>query len=549
MAGSFGVGMGVTPLKVAAETRSVSTFLHVYDLVRNEFIDRAVNDSKLEYGAIRGMLDTLEDPYTRFMEPKVFRSMQEERHGSFSGIGIQIGIRDKKLTVISPIEDTPAWRAGLKSGDHILEVDGKPTKDMAIEEAVSMIRGQRGTKVKLSIERAGTPKAFPVSIVRDNIVTRAVKTKELDANIGYVKLTSFMSETADAEMREALEKFKDKKALVLDLRGNPGGLLPNAVSIGLMFVEKGPIVQIVDREGNKEKLPGEEQTTGNKPVWPANKPVVVLVDGGSASASEILSGALQDTHSAILIGTKTFGKGLVQTVHALEGGAGLAITTNKYLTAGGNDINKRGIIPDIIQEPMKVTQLPKEPDDIPLEERKGWKDLQLEKGTSYLKGKLGLGPAVPIPPKGPAAAANEKANGNQQAAMPDVPKVLEFSTSVPFKSGATSLGGAKDDSQLVETLGNVSSRLHGLTADQLSAIAKHKEFKVVVVGQASAAEGDTIATDRAEHVADFVRGFFLNAGIPIKAQELKVEKRVQAQGDGAVELKITLPYGEVLTGH
>ncbi len=550
MAGSFGVGMGVTPLKVAAETRSVSTFLHVYDLVRNEFIDRGVNDSKLEYGAIRGMLDTLDDPYTRFMEPKVFRSMQEERHGSFSGIGIQIGIRDKKLTVIAPIEDTPAWRAGLKSGDHILEVDGKPTKEMAIEEAVSLIRGQRGSKVKLQIERPGNPKTFPLAITRDNIVTKAVKTKELDSGLGYIRLSSFMSETADQEMREALEKLKDKKGLVLDLRGNPGGLLPNAVTIGLMFIDKGPIVQIVDREGNKEKLPGEDQTSGNKPVWPRNKPVVVLVDGGSASASEILSGAMQDTHSAVLIGTKTFGKGLVQTVHALEGGAGLAITTNKYLTAGGNDIHKKGIVPDILQEPMKVAQLPKaDAEDVPLEERKGWKDLQLDKGVAYLKGKLGLGPVVPIPTKNPALAKAASTDAQQQAAMPEIPKVLAFTTNIGFKPKATALAGAKNEGALVDMLSDVSTKLHGLTADQLSAIAKHKEFRIEVTGEASKDEGDEVAGNRAEHVADFVRGFFLNLGIPIKAQDLKVNARLKDQADGNVELRINLPYGEVLTGH
>ncbi|MBM3270156.1 MAG: PDZ domain-containing protein [Candidatus Sericytochromatia bacterium] len=550
MAGSFGVGMGVTPLKVAAETRSVSTFLHVYDLVRNEFIDRSIKDSKLEYGAIRGMLDTLDDPYTRFMEPKVFRSMQEERHGSFSGIGIQIGIRDKKLTVIAPIEDTPAWKAGLKSGDHILEVDGKPTKDMAIEEAVSLIRGQRGTKVKLQIERPGNPKPFPLAITRDNIVTKAVKSRELDGGIAYIKLSSFMSETADQEMRDALEKFKDKKALVLDLRGNPGGLLPNAVTIGLMFIEKGPIAQIVDREGNKERLPADDQPSSNKPVWPKSKPVVVLVDNGSASASEILGGALQDSHSAVLIGTKTFGKGLVQTVHALEGGAGLAITTNKYLTAGGNDIHKRGIIPDIVQEPMKVAQLPKgEAEDIPLEERKGWKDLQLDKGVAYLKGKLGMGPVVPIPAKNPALAEAGAPAGNQQAALPEIPKVLELSANVAFKPKATSLGGARDEAALINVLTDISAKLHGLTADQLSAIAKHKEFRIEVVGEASAEEGDGVAGERAEHVAAFVRGFFLNLGIPVKAQDLKVQARRKAEAEGTVEVRINLPYGEVLTGH
>ncbi len=380
MAGSFGVGMGVQPLQVAAQTRSFSTFLQVYDLVKSEYLDAKVEESKLEYGAIRGMLDSLEDPYTRFMEPKSFKSMQEERHGAFGGIGIQIGMREKHLAVISPMEDTPAYKAGLRAGDHIMEVDGKSTKDMAIEEAVTLIRGPKGSKVTLTIGREGVKEPLKISIVRDNIVTKAVKTKDLQGNIGYIRLTSFMSESADTEMRKALEKYKNAKGIILDLRSNPGGLLPNAVNIGSMFIKSGPIVQIVDREGNREKLNATGRT-----VVPANKPMVVLVDGGSASASEILAGALQDTKRAKLVGTKTFGKGLVQTVHALEGGAGVAITTNKYLTSGGNDINKKGIVPDVVIEFPQPAKTDK-PEDLPtLDEMiDQGKDVQLEKAKEVL---------------------------------------------------------------------------------------------------------------------------------------------------------------------
>lgn len=380
MAGSFGVGMGVQPLQVAAQTRSFSTFLQVYDLVKSEYLDAKVEESKLEYGAIRGMLDSLEDPYTRFMEPKSFKSMQEERHGAFGGIGIQIGMRDKHLAVISPMEDTPAYKAGLRAGDHILEVDGKSTKDMAIEEAVTLIRGPKGSKVTLTIGRDGVKEALKIGIVRDNIITKAVKTKDLQGNIGYIRLTSFMSETADSEMRKALEKYKTSKGLILDLRSNPGGLLPNAVNIGSMFIKTGPIVQIVDREGNREKL-----NASGRPIFAANKPMVVLVDGGSASASEILAGALQDTKRAKLVGTKTFGKGLVQTVHALEGGAGVAITTNKYLTSAGHDINKKGIVPDVIVEFPQPAKTDK-PEDLPtLDEMiDQGKDVQLEKAKEIL---------------------------------------------------------------------------------------------------------------------------------------------------------------------
>lgn len=381
MAASFGVGMGVHPLKVAAETRSFSTFMQVYDLLHNEFIDSKLDESKLEYGAVRGMLESLDDPYTRFMEPKMFRSMQDERHGSFFGIGIQIGPnKEKLLSVIAPLEDTPAWRAGLKSGDIILEIDGKPTRTMAVEEAVSHIRGAKGTKVVLKMARVGK-KPFDVAIMRDSIATKAVRTMELANNIGYIRLSTFMNENADQDMRAALEKFHAKKGLVLDLRGNPGGLLPNAVNIGSLFIDKGPIVQIVDRDGTSEKL-----TASGRLAIGKNVPVVVLVDGGSASAAEILSGALQDTHRATLVGTKTFGKGLVQTVHALDGGAGVAITTNKYLTAGGRDINKKGIEPDVTVEFPK----PASADAIPtLDELiRGGKDVQLNKALDILKVKM-----------------------------------------------------------------------------------------------------------------------------------------------------------------
>ncbi|HEY9765452.1 MAG TPA: S41 family peptidase [Chroococcales cyanobacterium] len=377
MVASFGVGMGVGPLKVAAETRNFTTFLQVFNLIKSEFINpnhAKTDDSNLEYGAIRGMLESLNDPYTRFMDPKAFKGMQEERQGSFSGIGIQIGMKDKHLTVVTPIEDTPAAKAGLHSGDRIDEIDGKPTKDMAIEEAVTYIRGPEGTFVTLLIQRKGTEKPFPVKIVRAAISNKAVKTRELDGNLGYIRLSTFMNENADQEIREALLKFSNKKGIVLDLRGNPGGLLPSAVTIGSMFIKSGPIVQIVDRDGEKEML----EATG-RTVMASNQPLVVLVDGGSASASEILAGALLDTKRGVLIGTKTFGKGLVQTVHALEGGSGIAITTNKYLTAGGTDINKKGIVPNI------VIELPKNPKgEVIMPDEKGFKDTQLDRAIQYI---------------------------------------------------------------------------------------------------------------------------------------------------------------------
>lgn len=384
MAGSFGLGVGVSPLKVKAETTSFATFLNVYDLLKSEYVESNLNDTTLIYGAIRGMLGSLEDPYTRFMDPKAYSGMQEERAGAFSGIGIQIGMKGKQLSVIAPMEGTPAARAGLKAGEAILEIDGKATKDMAIEEAVTHIRGPRGTTVKLKVQAEGAKAARVVPIVRDNIVTKAVKIEEMDGNIGYIRLNTFMANDASDEIKQALIKFKNKDGLILDLRGNPGGLLPNAIDIGSMFIKEGPIVHVVNREGKKDSY-----KASGKVVVDAKIPVAVLVDGGSASASEILGGALQDTHRAVLIGTKTFGKGLVQTVHPLSDGSGVAITTNKYLTPKGHDIHKKGIEPDIKVEIPKI-DVDKEGNPV----RNGKKlspedlkklDTQLDRAKAYIK--------------------------------------------------------------------------------------------------------------------------------------------------------------------
>ncbi len=381
MLGSYGLGVCTTPLKVKAESTSFATFLQVYDLLKNEYVERDLKDNSLVYGAIRGMLGSLDDPYTRFMDPKAFQSMQDERQGSFGGIGIQIGIKDGRLSVIAPMEGTPAFKAGLKAGDHIMEIDGKPTKDMAEAEAVSLIRGARGTKVMLTIKHAGATDSRKVAIVRDNIVTKAVKIEEMDGNLGYVRLSTFMSNEAGQEVKTALQKFNAKDGIIVDLRGNPGGLLPNAVDIGSMFIKDGPIVQLVNREGEKQFLKASGRVIVDTKI-----PVVVLIDGGSASASEILAGALQDTKRATLIGTKSFGKGLVQTVHSLSDGSGVAITTQKYLTAGGHDIHKKGVVPDIKIELPKV-KVDKNGVPDPAEVKK-FKDTQMEKAKAFLKGEI-----------------------------------------------------------------------------------------------------------------------------------------------------------------
>ncbi|MFN4152669.1 MAG: S41 family peptidase, partial [Candidatus Sericytochromatia bacterium] len=262
------------------------------------------------------------------------------------------------------------------TGDIIVEIDTKSTKDMAVEQAVNLIKGLKGTSVKLKIYRESTKKIFEVSIIRDSIIQKIVKSKMLDNSIGFVRLSTFMSNEVPKELKEAIIKLKSKgmKALVFDLRNNPGGLLPNAVTVGSMFVPKGPIVQIVDKDGEKEYL----NATGDLLI-PTDMPMVLLVDEGSASASEIVAGALKDNDRAILVGHKTFGKGLVQTVHELEDGSGMAITTNKYLTTKGTDINKKGIEPNI------QVDIPKEAEDIIAGEKS---DIQLNKAVEILKDKM-----------------------------------------------------------------------------------------------------------------------------------------------------------------
>lgn len=354
MAVSFTAGVTLQP--VLAESGGFRLFLEVYDLIKMEYVDKNLDDQKLVRGAIDGMLGTLNDPYTRYIPPEEFKQMNEEREGSFYGIGIQIGERDNKLTVIAPIEDTPAWQVGLKAGDWIKAIDGKSTENMSLDDAVKMIRGKEGTFVKLLIYREEIKKTMEINVKRGKIEQKVVKFKLMKNNIGYLRLTSFMQNNATAEVRHAITELKKQgmRALVMDLRSNPGGLLPNAVDIGSLFISEGPIVRIVDRNGKEEQLNAHGPLALEKDV-----PMAVLIDGGSASASEILAGTLKDNQRAILIGTRTFGKGLVQTVHNLSDGSGVAITTNKYLTSKGTDINKKGIEPDIqVSIPKDILEKP-----------------------------------------------------------------------------------------------------------------------------------------------------------------------------------------------
>ncbi|MEA5570639.1 carboxyl-terminal processing protease CtpC [Calothrix sp. UHCC 0171] len=347
--------------------------------VRKKYLNKSYSNRQEAYKSIREMLKLLDDPYTRFMDPEEFKNMQVDTSGELTGIGIQIGLdeKTKKLTVISPIEDTPAFKAGVLAKDIITKINGKSTEGMDTNQAVSLIRGEAGTKVKLTILRSGQPKEF--EITRAKIEIHPVKFSQQNTpigNIGYIRLNQF-SANAGKEMQAAIKDLEKKQVsgYILDLRGNPGGLLFSSVEIARMWMNKGTIVSTKDRKGEPER-----EIANGKAL--TDKPLVVIVDKGSASASEILSGAFQDNKRAVIVGSQTFGKGLVQSVRPLDDGSGLAVTIAKYFTPNGRDINKHGIDPDV-----KVDLTDQQRQDLWLRERDKlgtMKDLQFAKAVEVL---------------------------------------------------------------------------------------------------------------------------------------------------------------------
>ncbi|BAT52213.1 hypothetical protein NOS3756_11460 [Nostoc sp. NIES-3756] len=315
-----------------------------WQAVRKEYLNKSYSNQQEAYKSIREMLKRLNDPYTRFMDPEEFKNMQVDTSGELTGIGITISQdeKTKQLVVIAPIEDTPAFKAGILAKDVILKIDGKSTKGMDTNQAVSLIRGAAGSQVTLTIQRSNQEKQFKITRARIEIHPVRYSEKQTPVGkLGYIRLNQF-SANASKEMQEAISNLEKKQVTgyILDLRGNPGGLLFSSVEIARMWMDKGTIVSTVDRQGVRER----EVANGRALT---NKPLVILVDKGSASASEILSGALQDNKRAVLVGTQTFGKGLVQSVRPLDDGSGLAVTIAKYLTPNDRDINKHGIDPDV----------------------------------------------------------------------------------------------------------------------------------------------------------------------------------------------------------
>ena len=312
--------------------------------VRQEYLSRTYTSDEEAYDAIREMLKKLDDPYTRFMDPEEYKDLQIDTSGELTGVGIQLtqDRESNKLIVISPIEDTPAFSAGILAQDIIIEIDGQSTEGMDINDAVQLIRGPVGSQVNLTIQRGSRTMNFPITRAKIEIhpVKASLQESQL-GNIGYIRLNQF-SANAAGEMREAIEDFERKNVsgYILDLRSNPGGLLYASIEIARMWLDEGDIVSTVNRMGVTDR-----QKANRKAL--TDKALVVLVNEGSASASEILSGALQDNNRAKLVGTKTFGKGLVQSVRSVGNGAGLAVTIAKYFTPSGRDINHEGIVPDV----------------------------------------------------------------------------------------------------------------------------------------------------------------------------------------------------------
>ncbi len=332
--------------------KDIKTFSEVLDMVRKNYVDE-VDTNQLMQGAINGMIRSL-DPHSSFMTPDLYKELEVETQGQFGGVGIEIMIIKDVLTIVSPIEDTPAFQAGLKPGDQILKIDGKPTKDITIMEAVKQLRGPKDTKVTITILRENMNKPKDVTLTRAIIQVKSVKYKKMEDNIGYIRVAAFQERTA-YEIRKALKEIGDKnnpiKGLVLDLRNDPGGLLTQAIEVSDIFLKSGIIVSTRGRVKSADTV--STAVNDNNEI---TCPIVVLVNEGTASASEIVAGALQDNGRALVVGTQTFGKASVQTVIPLEEGSALKITTARYYTPNGRSIQAEGITPDIIVPFVKPSE-------------------------------------------------------------------------------------------------------------------------------------------------------------------------------------------------
>lgn len=324
--------------------KGLKTFSEVLDMVDKNYVEPVETD-KLLQGAINGMIKSL-DPHSSFMTAEMYKELEVETRGSFGGIGIEITLLKDVLTVVSPIEDTPAYNAGVKAGDQIIRINGKSTKDITVLDAVKQLRGPKDTKVTITILREGMAKPKDIELIRSIISIKSVKSKVFDDHIGYIRISAFQERTGD-DLKKILREIESKthplKGIVLDMRNNPGGLLHQSVEVSDAFLKSGSIVSTRGRAKSMESQTAAKDN-GDEPTCP----MVVLVNEGTASAAEIVSGALQDNGRAVIIGTQTFGKGSVQTIIPLEDGAALKLTTARYYTPKGRSIQAEGITPDIV---------------------------------------------------------------------------------------------------------------------------------------------------------------------------------------------------------
>ncbi|MFN7905930.1 MAG: S41 family peptidase [Pseudobdellovibrionaceae bacterium] len=340
--------------KAFAEDRyaDLQNFSKVLNLIQQYYVE-SVDIKKLIYGAIKGMLREL-DPHSSFMTPEIFKDFERETGGEFGGIGIEISIQNGVLTIISPIEDTPAWKAGVKAGDKVIAIDGKSTKNASLAEASQMMRGKKGAKITLRMLREGVDAPIDIVIVRGNVRVKSVKYTDLENGYAYIRITSFIENTAE-DLEKMITKhnsqYPNAAGLLIDLRKNPGGLLEQAVKISDMFLKDGVIVSTISRDPKQKEITSATKTGKYTAI-----PILILVDEYSASASEIVSGALQDNNRALVVGERTFGKGSVQSVVKLGDGSALKLTVARYYTPSGVSIQAEGIHPDVILEDISADE-------------------------------------------------------------------------------------------------------------------------------------------------------------------------------------------------
>jgi carboxyl-terminal processing protease len=342
-----GLLLGTSAHAAAADTyRRLNLFGDIFEMVRSHYVEKP-DDTKLVEGAVNGMLNGL-DPHSSYMDPKSFRDMQEETHGEFGGLGMEVTMEDGLVKVVTPIDDTPAAKAGIRAGDIITHIDDEAVQGLTINQAVEKMRGPVNTKVRLNILRKGVDKPLDIAINRETIRVKSVRNHTEGDDVGYVRITQFNEQTSDG-LKKSINDITNQlgadkvKGFIIDLRNNPGGLLDQAISVSDAFLERGEIVSTRGRD------PEESQRFNARPGdLTKGKPVIVLINGGSASASEIVAGALQDHRRATLVGTRSFGKGSVQTIIPMGSGNGaLRLTTARYFTPSGRSIQAKGITPDI----------------------------------------------------------------------------------------------------------------------------------------------------------------------------------------------------------